>query len=140
MAGPAQPAEYATAGVAELICSPVGSVSPTVMADWAGLVPLLVSVKTSVVVAASLIEAAPKVLATVALARFTTRHWSAEPLVMPVVVTFAPRLVNAAGLPTQLALTCVAWLVTPATVTVQLAVPALIDTPVRPESTRVPAV
>ncbi len=59
---------------------------------------------------------------------------------MPVVVTFAPRLVKAAGLPAQLAFTWVAWLVTPATVTVQLAVPAVMLRPVSPESTRVPAV
>ena len=46
-------------------CKPVGKVSPSVIADWAGLVPVLVKVKTRVVVAPSAIEPAPKVLATV---------------------------------------------------------------------------
>jgi hypothetical protein len=59
-------------------------------------------------------------------------------LVAAVVATLAARLVNAAGLAPQLALVCVAWLVRPAIVTVQLAVPAVIATPVRPDSTRVP--
>ncbi len=59
---------------------------------------------------------------------------------MPVVATEAARLVKAAGLPAQLAFTCPAWLVTPATVTVQLAVPAVIARPESPESTRVAAV
>ncbi len=140
MAGPEQPAEYATAGVVELSASPVGSVSPSVIADCAGFVPLLASVKTSVVVPASLIDAAPNVFAALALARVTARHWSAPPGVALVAVTFAARLVNATGLPAQLALVCVAWLVTPETVTVQLAVPAVIAMPVSPESTRVAAV
>jgi hypothetical protein len=116
----------------------VGSVSPSVIADCAGFVPLLVSVKTSVVVPASLIEAAPKVLATPGFARVTTRHWSVPPGVALVAVTLAARFVKAAA--GQLAFTCVAWFVTPDTVTVQLAVPAVIAIPVSPESTRVPAV
>ncbi len=113
--------------------------SPSAIADCEGFVPLFVSVKTSVVAAPSAIEAAPKVFATLGLRRFTTRHWSAEMLFAPVAATFEARLVKAAGLPAQLALTCVAWLVTPATVTVQLVVPAVIAMPPRPESTRVPA-
>ena len=102
--------------------------------------PLLVSVKTSVVAAPSAIEAAPKVFATFGFARVTTRHWSVEVFVAAVVVTLAARLVKAAGLPAQLAFTCVAWLVTPETVTVQLAVPPDIVIPLKPDSTRVPAV
>ena len=105
---------------------PVGSVSPSVMPIAPGCCRVLVSVKTSVVAAASLIEAAPKVLATFGFVRFTTRHWSVELLVMPVVVTEAARLVKPAGLPTQLAFTCPPWFVRPTTVTVQLAVPAVI--------------
>ena len=140
VAGPEQPAEYATAGVAELSASPIGSVSPMPMPDCAGFVPWLVIVKTSVVAAPSAMVPAPKVFATFGLCRFTTRHWLAEPLVALVAVTLAARLVNAAGLPAQLAFTWPAALVRPATVTVQLAVPAAIAMPVRPESTRVPAV
>jgi hypothetical protein len=125
--------------VAELSLRPVGSVSPSVIADWAGLVPLFVSVKTSVVAVLSAIDAAPNALATLGFARVTTRHWSVEVLVAAVVVTEADRFVKAAGLPTQLALVCVGWLVRPETVTVQLAVPAVMARPVNPESTRVPA-
>src|SRR5690349_11619311 len=110
------------------------------MVDCAGFVPLLVSVNTSVVAAPSAIVPAPKVLATVGLVRVTTRHWSVPPGVAFVAVTLAARLVNAAGLPAQLALVCVAWFVRPESVTVQLAVPAVIAMPVRPETTRVPAV
>ncbi len=108
------------------------------MPDCAGWVPLFVSVKTSVVAAPSAIEAAPKVFATFGLTRLTTRHWSVDALVAPVAATLAARLVKAAGLPAQLAFTCDAWLVSPATVAVQLAVPAAIAIPERPESTRVP--
>jgi hypothetical protein len=115
----------------------VGSVSPSVIADWAGFVPLLVSVKTSVVMAVSLIDAAPKVLATVGFARVTTTHWSVPAGVAFVAVTLAARLVKAAA--GQLAFTWVATLVRPETVTVQLAVPLAIAMPVRPERTRVPA-
>jgi len=97
-------------------------------------------VKTSAVAAPSAMVPAPNVLATVGLTRFTTRHRSLEPLLMPVVVTEAARFVNAAGLPAQLAFTWPTALVRPATVTVQLAVPAAIAMPVSPERTRVPAV
>ncbi len=110
------------------------------MPDCAGFEPWLASVKTRVVAAPSLIEAAPKVLAALGAMVLTTRHWSAPPGVALVAVTLAARLVNAAGLPAQLALVCVAALVTPASVTVQLAVPAVIAMPVSPESTRVTAV
>ena len=61
--------------------SDVGSVSPSAMPDCAGLVPVFVSVKTSVVAAPSLIAAAPKVLATVGGTAFTTRQTSAMPVV-----------------------------------------------------------
>ena len=81
MAGPAQPAEYATAGVAELSASPVGRVSPSAMPDCAGLPAPLVSVKTSVVVAPSLIEAAPNVFA--ALGCTTASDWLVTPLFTP---------------------------------------------------------
>jgi hypothetical protein len=60
--------------VAELIVSPVGSVSPRLIAGCAGFVPVFVSVKTSVVVAPSAIGFVPKVLATAGTTRFTTRH------------------------------------------------------------------
>ena len=126
------------AGVALFSRSPVGSVSPRLIPERAGFVPVFVSVKTSVVVAASLIAPAPKVLATVGVPAVTTRHWSADAFVAPAAVTDAARFVKAAGLPTQLALVCVAALVRPATVTVQLAVPEAIAMPVNPESTRVP--
>jgi hypothetical protein len=140
LAGPEHPAEYESAGVAELIASPVGSVSPTLIPACAGFVPVFVSVKMSVVVPPSAIETAPKVLATAGTTRFTTRHWSVELFVALVVATFADRFVNAAGRPTQLAFVCVAAFVTPATVTVHEAVVAVIAMPVSPESTRVPAV
>src|SRR5438270_645577 len=119
---------------------PVGKVSPTVIAACAGLVPVFASVKTSVVAAPSAMLAAPKVFATVALVFVTTRHWSAPAGVALVAVTLAARLVKAAGFPTQLAFVCAAALVRPETVTVQLALPAVIAMPVKPDSTRVPAV
>ena len=74
VAGPEHPAEYVTAGVALFNLSPVGSVSPTLIADCAGFEPLFVSVKTSVVTAPSTIVPVPKVLATVGAAAVTTRH------------------------------------------------------------------
>ncbi len=117
----------------------MGSVSPNAMPDCAGCVPPFVRVKTRLVAAVSLMEAAPKVFATLGVALVTTRHWSLEALVAPLAVTFAAALVNAAGLPAQLAFTCVGWLVRPATVTVHEAVPLAIAMPERPESPRVPA-
>ena len=57
-----------------MMARPVGSVSPTVMADCAGFEPVLVSVKTRDVVAPSAIVPAPKVFATVGFAFVTTRH------------------------------------------------------------------
>ena len=116
----------------------MGSVSPTLIPACAGFVPVFVSVKMSVVVPPSAIETAPKVLATAGTTRFTTRHWSVEVFVALLVVTFADRFVNAAGLPTQLAFVCVAAFVSPATVTVHEAVVAVIAMPVSPESTCVP--
>jgi hypothetical protein len=137
-AGPEHPAEYVRTGVALLIESPVGSVSPTLIPDCAGFVPVFVSVKTSVVVAPSAMEAAPKVLATLGFTRFTTRHWSLEAFVATTVVTLADRFVNAAGFPAQLAFVWPVAFVTPATVTVQEAVVAAIAIPVSPESACVP--
>jgi len=139
VAGPEQPPEYATAGVVELRRRPEGSVSPTAMPDCAGFEPEFASVKTSVVVPPSAIDALPKVLATTAFDCVTPRHWSVPPGFALVAVTLAARLVNPAGLPTQLALVWVAALVRPASVTVQLAVPAVIARPVSPDTTRVPA-
>jgi hypothetical protein len=115
-----------------------GSVSPSVIAERAGFVPVFVSVKTSVVVAPSLMAAAPKVLATVGVPAVTTRHWSVEAFVALAVVTEAERFVKAAGFAAQLAFVCVAAFVRPDTVTVHEAVPEAIAMPVRPESTRVP--
>ena len=120
--------------------TPAGNVSTKLIPDWAGLVPPLVTVKTSVEVPPRSMVEGEKTFARLPLARFTTRHWSVEPLVMPVVVTLVARLVKPAGLPTQLAFTCVAWFVRPATVTVQLAVPEVMVTPVMPDRTLVPAV
>jgi hypothetical protein len=137
-AGPEHPAEYVRTGVALLIESPVGSVSPTLIPDCAGFEPLLVRVKMSVVVAPSAIVPAPNVLATLGFTRFTTRHWSLEMFVALTVVTLADRFVNAAGLPAHDAFVCVAAFVSPATVTVHEAVVAAIAIPVSPESTRVP--
>jgi len=113
-------------------------VSPRSIPERAGFVPVFVSVKMSVVDPVSAMEPAPKVLATVGVPAVTTRHWSAEVLVAPATVTEAERFVKAAGLPTQLALVCVAAFVTPDTVTVHEAVPEAIASPVSPESTRVP--
>src|ERR1700687_470018 len=110
-----------------------------VIADCAGFVPEFASVKMRLVVAESPIDAVANALVRLGFARVTTRHWSLEVLVAAVVVTEAERLVNAAGLPAQLAFVCVGWFVRPETVIVQLAVPAVIATPMRPESTRVPA-
>ena len=127
------------AGVALFSCSPVGSVSPRLIPDCAGLLPLLVSVKTSVVAAPSLIGLAPKVLATVGAPAVTTRQLAATPLVRLVVaLMLAAPLVKAAGVAAQLALVCVAAFVTPATVTVQEPVPDAIAIPVNPDSTCVP--
>jgi len=54
-------------------------------------------------------------------------------------VTLAARFVKASGFPTQLAFTCEAAFVRPATVAVHEAVPADIAMPVSPDNTRVPA-
>src|SRR5262245_47877832 len=93
VAGPAQPAEYVTAGVALLSARPVGSVSPSAMPLCAGFEPLLVSVKTSVVDAPSAIVPAPKVFAADGVPGFTTRHWSVDVLFAFVVVTDADAFV-----------------------------------------------
>jgi hypothetical protein len=141
LAGPEHPAEYETAGVALLIASPEGSVSPTLIPDCAGFEPLFASVKTSVVAAPSLIGLAPNVLATVGAPAVTTRQLFATPLVrLAVLLMFAAPFVNAAGFAAQLALACAARLVTPFTVIVQLAVPAIIDTPVNAIESGAPTV
>jgi hypothetical protein len=107
----------------------VGSVSPRTIPDCAGFVPLLVSVKTSVVLAPSLIGLAPKVLATVGAPAVTTRQLLPTPLVtLAVPLMLAAPFVNAAGLAAQFAFVCAARFVTPVTVTVQLAVSASICT------------
>ena len=100
--------------------------------------PVLVIVKVSVEVAPAAIVVGANALSRVGASVFTTRQTLPAVTVALVVVTLAERLVNAAGGPTQLAFTAVARLVRPATVTVQLAVPAVIAMPVRPERTRVP--
>ena len=125
------------AGVALFSCSPVGSVSVKAIPDCAGFVPVFVSVKTSVVAAVSLIAAAANAFVSVAVPVVTTRHWSVEAFVAPAVVTFADRFVKAAA--GHDAFTCVAALVSPATVTVHDAVPEAIAIAASPESTRVPA-
>src|SRR5512134_2249201 len=104
------------------------------MPDCAGFVPWFVRVKTSVVVAQSAIVAAPKVFAALGTVDVTGKHWFTDVLVAFVVVTLAARFVNAAAghVPT-----CVGSLVRPESVTVQLAVPDVIATPVTPERTRV---
>jgi hypothetical protein len=134
---PAHPAPKLTVGAA-VNFRLAGRLSVNPIPDCAGFEPLLVSVKTSVVEAVSLIAPAPNAFVSVAAPAVTTRHASPAPTVAPAAVTFAARFVNAAGRPTQLAFVCVAAFVTPATVTVQLAVPELIASPVSPVSTRVP--
>jgi len=103
----------------------------------AGFVPVFVSVNTSVVEPPSPMAPAVNALVRLGVPAVTTRHWSVEAFVAPAVVTDAARFVKAAA--GQDAFTCVAVLVSPATVTVQLAVPEAIAMPVNPESTRVPA-
>lgn len=134
---PAQPAPNTTDGAPLLKRNDAGNDSVNEMPLCAGLVPLLVSVKMRFVVPASLIVDADHALVKVGLAGFTTRHWSVEAFVAPVLLTFTLKLVNAAGLPTQDAFVCVGALVKPATVTVQVAVVSVIATPEIPESTRV---
>ena len=107
------------------------------MADWAGLVPEFVRVKTNVVVAPSAMLGLPKVLATVGLVLVTVKQASAPPVVAFVAVMLACRLVWAAC--GQVPFTPDAF-VKPASVTVQLAVPLVMARPVRPLMTRVPAV
>jgi len=134
------PAPNVTVGAAEVKRRLDGSASVNAIPACAGLDPVFVRVKTSVVLALSAIETAPNAFVSVGCAAFTTRHWSAEAFAALVAVTLAERFVNAAGFVAQLALVCVAAFVTPATVTVQLTVPEDIAIPVSPESTRVPPV
>jgi len=73
--------------VVELIVSPVGSVSPRLIAGCAGFVPGVREREDQRGRRPSAIETAPKVLATVGTTRLTTRHWSVDVLVALVVVT-----------------------------------------------------
>jgi predicted transcriptional regulator len=135
---PEHPAPNVTVGVADVNLKFAGRLSVKAIPDCAGFVPVFASVKTSVVDPVSAIEAAPNAFVSVACEALTTRHWSVEALAAFVAVTEAERFVNAAGFVAQLALVCVATFVSPATVTVHEAVPALMAMPVSPESTFVP--
>ena len=97
----------------------------------------MVRVKISVVVAPSAIDAAPKVLATVGLVLVTVKQASAPAVVALVAVMLACRLVWATC--GQVPFTPDA-LVSPASVTVQLAVPLVMASVVKPLMTLVPAV
>jgi hypothetical protein len=137
---PAHPAPKVTVGVADVNLRLAGRLSVNAIPDCAGFVPVFVSVKTSVVDPVSAIEAAPNAFVSVGCAAFTTRQLAATALVTLVTPPMLPAaLVNAAGFVAHDALVCAAWFVTPATVTVQEAVPEAIARPVSPESTRVPA-
>jgi hypothetical protein len=135
---PAHPAPKLTVGAADVKRRLAGRLSVKAIPDCAGFEPLLASVKTSVVEPPSTMEAAPNAFVSVGCAAFTTRHWSVEAFAALVAVTLAERFVNAAGFVAQLAFVCAGAFVRPATVTVHEAVPALIASPVSPESTRVP--
>lgn len=134
---PAQPAPKVIVGAAEVKRSEAGNDSVNEIPLCAGLVPLLVKVKIRLVVPASLMVAADHALVKVGLTVLTTKHWSVDVLVARLVVTFAVKLVKAAGLPTQEALVCVGEFVRSAIVTVQLDVVNVIATPVIPDSTLV---
>jgi hypothetical protein len=133
------PAPKLTVGAADVKRRLAGRLSVKAIPERAGFVPVFVSVKTSVVEPPSPIAPAVNAFVRVGVPAVTTRHWSADVLVALAVVTDAARFVNAAGLAAQLELVCVAAFVTPATVTVQLAVPEAIAMPVSPESVRAPA-
>ena len=103
---PAQPAPKVIVGAAEVQRRDAGRLSVKAIPDCAGLVPLLVSVSTRLVVAPSLMVAVLQALVRVGATVLTTTHWPVTPLVTLVVpVMLAAALVNAAGLPAQLALT-----------------------------------
>ena len=90
--------------MALVICSPAGSVSPTVIALCAGLVPPLVNVKASVVLLPSEMEAAPKFLVTKGGPAMTVTQLGAITLLTTAIPLILPaELVNAAGFPAQLA-------------------------------------
>ena len=116
-------------------CKPAGKVSPTVIADWAGLVPVLVRVKMRVVAAPSAMVAAPNVLATVGLVLVMVKHWSLPPIDAPVDVTLANKLVCAACGHVPVV---PAALVSPATVAVQLIVALAMASVVKPLMILVP--
>jgi hypothetical protein len=138
---PPHPAPKLTVGVADVKRRLAGSASVNAIPDCAGLLPLLASVKTSVVDPPSAIDTAPNAFVSVGCAGFTTRQLAPTPFVTLVApLMLAAAFVKATGRPAQFALVCATWFVTPATVTVQLAVPEAIAMPVNPESTRVPLV
>jgi len=134
---PAHPAPKLTVGAAEVKRRLAGRLSVKAIPERAGFVPVFVSVKMSVVEAVSLIAAAANAFVRVGVPAVTTRHWSVDVLVALDVVTDVARFVNAAA--GHVAFTCEAALVSPATVTVQEAVPEAIAMPVSPESARAPA-
>jgi hypothetical protein len=124
---PAHPAPKVTVGVAEVNLRLDGRLSVNAIPDCAGNGAPLLSVKTSVVDPPSAMDAAPK-----AFARFgvvTIRQLLPTPFVRLAVPLMLPApLVNAAGFAAQLVLVCAGRFVTPLTVIVHEAVPALIVT------------
>jgi hypothetical protein len=126
---PEHPAPNVTVGVADVNLRLAGSASVNAIPDCAGFEPLLASVKMSVVDPLSAIETAPNAFVSVGCAAFTTRQLAVTAFVTLVApLMLAAAFVNAAGFAAQLAFVCDARFVTPLTVTVQLAVPALIVT------------
>jgi hypothetical protein len=111
---------------------PVGKVSVKPIPLCAGLEPVLVIVKRSVVVPPSIKVPGVNTLVNSGGVVLTTRHWLVTPLMIFAAPAMLPlALVKAAGLVTQLALTCAARLVTLETVTVHAAVPAFIVIPLK---------
>ena len=113
----------------------VGKLSVKLMPDWAGLVPVLVKVKRSVVVAPSTKVDGMKALVSTGGMGLTLKQALLPPTIALVAVMLATRLVwLACGqvpvMPTAL--------VRPATVTVQLVVPLVMARPVKPLRTRLP--
>ena len=128
-----------TAGAALVNRKPVGNDSVNPIPLCAGFEPVLVSVNTSMVGVPSAIDASPHDLVNVAFDWVTTKHRSIEVLVRRVVDTFVAKFVNAGWFGVHVVFVCVATLVSPATVTVQVAVPMLMAMPVSPDMTRVEA-
>lgn len=127
---PLQPAPKATNGAALVKRKLGGSDSTKPIPAWAGLEPVLVSVKTSVVDAPSTMVAAPHALVNTGGTVLTTTHWFVTPFTTPTDgAILVLLLVKAAGFVMQLVLVKPARLVTAVTVMVQLAVAAAIVTP-----------